>query len=98
MYGLGIPPPGMVDDVIAVGRCGVDSVAMNAYLNQKTNIKKLQFGPDKCYQLHVGRSNFCCPELFIDEWKLKKKDELETVLIDQHKIEHSIERKNTWGI
>ena len=28
------------DDVIAVSRCGVDSVAMNAYLNQKTNIKK----------------------------------------------------------
>ena len=72
--GLGIPPLGMVDDVIAVSRCGVDAVVMNAYLNQKTNIKKLQFGPDKCHQLHVG-------------------DNLVDVLIDQHKIEHSIEEK-----
>ena len=98
--GLGIPPLGMVDDVITVSRCGVDSVAMNAYLNQKTNIKKLQFGPDKCHQLHVGKRNLCCPELFIDEWKLEKKDELETgldnlvdVLVDQHKIENSTEEK-----
>ena len=98
--GLGIPPLGMVEDVIAVSRCGVDAVVMNAYLNQKTNIKKVQFGPDKCHQLHVGRSNSCCPELFIDEWKLKKKDERETgldnlvdVLVDQRKIKHFIEEK-----
>ena len=35
---LGIPPPGQVDDVLAVSCCGSESVAMNAYLNQKTNI------------------------------------------------------------
>jgi hypothetical protein len=90
----------MVDDVIAVSRCGVDSVAMNAFLNQKTSLKKLQFGPDKCHQLHVGRSNICCPELLIDEWALKKKDEFKTgienlidVHVDDHKIDHSIEEK-----
>ena len=52
--GLGVPPLGMVDDVIAVSKCGLESVEMNTYLNQKTNIKKLQFGPDKCHQLHVA--------------------------------------------
>ena len=46
---LGVPPLAMVDDVLAISKCGVESVEMNAYINQKTNIKRLQFGPDKCY-------------------------------------------------
>ena len=98
--GLGVPPLGMVDDVIAVSKCGLESVEMNAYLNQKTSIKKLQFGPDKCHQLHVGKANVCCPDLYIDEWKLEKKDELKTgvenlvdILVDQHKIENVTQEK-----
>ena len=70
---VGIPPLGMVDDVVAVSRCGVESVLMNAFLNQKTNIKRLQYGPDKCHQLHVGKQKTLCPELYIDEWKLEKR-------------------------
>ena len=80
----------MVDDVIAVSRCGVDSVAMNGFLNQKTSLQKLQFEPDKCHPLHVGRSNICCPELYIDEWALKKKDKFKAgieSLIDVHVVE-----------
>ena len=67
---------------------------MNAFLNQKTNIKKFQFGPDKCHQLHVGKESSLCPDLFIDHWKLVKKDELETdignltdLLDDEHQME-----------
>ena len=45
---ISVPPLGMVDDVVAVSHCGIESVEMNAYLNQKTNIKRLQYGPDKC--------------------------------------------------
>ena len=37
-----IPPLGMVDDVLAVSACGSESVAMNAFLNAKTSIKRLQ--------------------------------------------------------
>ena len=90
----------MVDDVVAVSKCGLESVEMNAYLNQKTSIKKLQFGPDKCHQLHVGKANVCCPDLYIDEWKLEKKDKLKTgvenlvdILVDQHKIENVTQEK-----
>ena len=39
---VGVPPLGMVDDVIAVSRCGADSVAMNSFLHQETCLKKLQ--------------------------------------------------------
>ena len=43
--GLGVPPLGMVDDVIAVCRCGIEAVEMNAYLNQKTSMKKTAVWP-----------------------------------------------------
>ena len=92
---LGIPPLGMVDDVLAVSLCGSDSVAMNAFLCQKTSMKRLQYGPDKCHQLHVGKSKDLCPELYIEEWKLTKKDELKTGidnLVDELDEQHNIEK------
>ena len=52
--GVKIPPLGMVDDIATVSKCGVDSVQMNAYLNAKTNMKKLQFGVAKCKKMHLG--------------------------------------------
>ena len=80
--------------VLAVIQCGVESVAMNAFVYRNTNLKKLQYGPEKCHQLHVGKNTGVCPELFIDEWKLVKKDELVTgidnlvdVMENVHKVE-----------
>ena len=93
---LGVPPLGMVDDVLAVSRCGVEAVEMNAFLNQKTRIKKLQFGPKKCHKLHVGETLITCPDLYIDEWKLEKKDEMMTGienLVDVQTSDHKIELK-----
>ena len=67
---------------------------MNTFLSQKTNMKSLQYGPEKCHQMHVGKQKRKCPELYIDQWKLVKKDELETgvenqvdALSDEHKVE-----------
>ena len=65
-----VPPLAMVDDLIAVSRCGTQTVELNAYLNVKTNLKKLQFGEDKCHKMHVGAPNDICPDLFIDTWKV----------------------------
>ena len=42
------------------------------------NIKKLQFGGDKCYKLHIGKKKHLCPELHVDSWKLQKKNVNET--------------------
>ena len=63
---VGVPPLAMVDDISCVAKCGVDSVAANAFINAKTNVKKLQFGVDKCHQLHIGKKSNCCPDLFIE--------------------------------
>ena len=32
---VGVPPLGMVDDVLTVSKCGVEAVDMNAFFNQK---------------------------------------------------------------
>ena len=97
---LGVPPLAMVDDVLAVSRCGVEAVEMNAFLNQKTSIKRLQFGPEKCHQLHIRPAQIICPDLYINQWKLEKKNEHETgienlvdVQADDHKIELAEDEK-----
>ena len=75
---VGVPPLAMVDDVACVAECGAQSVAMNAYINAKTRTKKLQFGVDKCHQLHFGKENKLCPDLFIDNWEVVKVDSAKT--------------------
>ena len=44
------------------------------FFNAKTNVKKLQFGGDKCHKMHVGKKQHLCPDLFVDNWELKKVD------------------------
>ena len=74
---VGIPPLAMIDDLLAVSECGVETVKTNAYLNAKTNVKKLQFGGQKCHKLHVGKNQLVCPDLYVDGWKLEKVDQFE---------------------
>ena len=38
-----VPPLSMVDDVACVADSGLDSVEINAFINAKTNVKKLQY-------------------------------------------------------
>ena len=66
-----IPPLGMVDDLICISECGHKTSMMTAYINFKTNSKKLQFGEAKCKKLHIGHSKeeFKCQNLTVDKWK-----------------------------
>ena len=75
---VGVPPLAMVDDLLCISTCGLKSVEINAFINAKTNSKKLQFGEDKCHKMHVGQKNKCCPDLYVDKWELKKADEIFT--------------------
>ena len=38
---VGVPPLAMVDDLLAVSDCGIESVKTNGFFNAKTNVKKL---------------------------------------------------------
>ena len=62
----------MVDDVLlCVSECGFKTTMMHAYITLKTDIKKLQFGAQKCKKLHVGKycENFKCQDLKVDNWE-----------------------------
>ena len=97
---VGVPSLSMVDDVVNISECGVESVALNAYINAKSNSKKLQFGKEKCHKLHIGCNKESCPELFLDTWKIEETDELNTgrkvfndVVGDDYAIENSDEER-----
>ena len=70
---VGIPPLGLIDDLLAMAPCGHKAVEMASFLNAQTNIKKLRFGTNKCYKMHIGKDKTVCPDLYIDSWKLEKK-------------------------
>ena len=59
----------MCDDLNGVARCGLDSVALNAYITTQIELKKLKFhtpdarGKSKCHKLHIGKNHETCPEL-----------------------------------
>ena len=58
---ISVPALGMVDDVVALSRCGVQSMISNSIINNIIEVKRLQFGPDKFFQIHVGRkADQCC--------------------------------------
>ena len=77
---VGIPPLSMVDDLVLISTCGLNSVLINGFINSKTNQKKLQYGVDKCHRMHVGAGDHLCPELVIDNWVVESLDSMETGL------------------
>ena len=91
-------PLSMVDDLLCISKCGIDSVLLNAFINLKTNSKKLQFGEDKCFKMHVGSNKTICPDLKIDKWSTVHEDKdsnSESSLNDVYDGKHLIEeRKN----
>ena len=89
-----VPPLGMVDDQVGVANCGLDSALSTCHLNTQTNIKKLQFGQNKCHKLHIGKTNSLCTHDFIDTWKLQRNEEVVSSILDLKDVEgqeHEIE-------
>ena len=66
-----IPPLSMVDDLLCVSECGYKTTMANAFINLKTDSKKIQFVAQKCKKLYVGKfkEDFKCQPLKIDDWK-----------------------------
>ena len=51
-----IPALIMQDDTLSVSECGVKTIKMNNLINTRTKNMGLQFGPDKCVKMHVGKN------------------------------------------
>jgi len=75
---VGVPPLTLIDDSIAVAKCGVETLELNEYLNAKSNLKKLQYSEDKCMRMHVGKKKDECVPLKINSWKVSNVKNLET--------------------
>ena len=69
-----IPILTMVDDILAISYPGYHSQRMNAFLNAKTAIKKLQFGPKKCHVIYIGKNipEYKKMDLHVDGWKMEE--------------------------
>ena len=72
---VAVPPLAMIDDLLCISKCGINSVKTNAFINAKSNIKKLQFGVSKCHKMHIGLPCTKCPDLYVDNWKLVNTNE-----------------------
>ena len=95
---VGVPPLAMVDDLVCISECGINSVLMNAFINAKTNMKKLQFGVKKCHKMHVGAKTSYCPDLKVDNWEVKVVDNFKTsekAIEDEFVGEHVMEESET---
>ena len=64
---VSIPSLGMVDDVLSIQKCSMDSVRANAVINAFIESKKLTLSKSKCHRIHISKKipsvNHECPEL-----------------------------------
>ena len=58
-----IPQLSMIDDILTVTCCGSNFVVLNAAVQSKLDNKRLEFGSDKCFKIHVGKNSLNCPKL-----------------------------------
>ena len=97
-----IPPLSMVDDVITVSNCGMDSIKVNGIVQSKVECKQLQLGLSKCFQMHVGKKNkHLCPQLKIHGQAMKTSDRekyLRDILTTDGKLDQNIKDRFNKGV
>ena len=71
-------PLAMVDDLLAMAKCGIDSTRLNTEINTRVEMKKLYFhtpdqsGKSKCHTMHIGRKSENCPKLKVHGYEMEK--------------------------
>ena len=68
---VSIPPLSMIDDVITITECGVNSINLNAAVQSKIDSKRLTLNEEKCVKMHFGRKSIHCPSLKIHSSMMK---------------------------
>ena len=95
-----IPVLGMVDDILAVSKCGPESIKANSTVNSFIESKQLKFGENKCHKLHIGEELRKCPDLKVhnDEMKAVEKDKyLGDILTENGNQKENIENRRSKG-
>ena len=98
---VNIPPLAMIDDILAVSECSVESVKTNAFIQSKVAHKNLQLGTDKCFKMHVGKDQTNCSELTVENEVMQsssKEKYFGDILTSDGKIDSNIEERYNKGV
>ena len=98
-----IPSLGMVDDVLAVKKCGNEALKINAVVNAFVETKKLKLSKNKCHQIHVSKktnNENVCIKLKIHNDEMQESSQqkyLGDVVDTSGKIRSTIEERKRKG-
>ena len=99
---VNLTPLIFIDDVLSVNACGNESVKMNGIIQSKIDTKRLTFGQNKCFKMHVG--NGCkstCPTLKVHDQimpSVEKETYLGNILSHDGKIDNNVQERQNRGI
>ena len=62
-----IPALEMVDDILDIQKCGIDSVKFNKVVNTFIENKKLELGSDECQKINCGKKSDYCYDLKVQD-------------------------------
>ena len=100
-------PLAMVDDLLGVASCGLNSLALNIFINTQIELKKLKFhttdlnGKSKCHVMHVGKKSAVCPKLEVHGTTMNtisNKKYLGDILSDDGKNDLNIKNRAAKGM
>ena len=98
---LSLPPLSYIDDVLTASNCGIDSIKMNAIVQEKISARHLKLGPTKCKKIHFGNKKVVCPEDKASDSIVEEVSEityLGTILSSDGKADKDIELRHNKGI
>ena len=96
-----IPPLSLIDDILAVTSCSSKSIETNAFIQAKIHGKRLELGPNKCFQMHVGKSSSSCPTLSVHSQPMhttNREKYLGQIISSNGKLENNITERFNKGL
>ena len=64
----------MIDDIITITECGVNSINLNAAVQSKIDSKRLTLSEEKCVKMHFGKESIQCPTLKVHQSSMRSSD------------------------
>ena len=98
---LKIPALAMIDDLLTITKCGINSVVMNGLVQSKMDTKRFELGAAKCFQMHVGKDTLTCPTLKIRDQEMDKSEKqkyLGDIISSDAKIYQNIKIRSEKGM
>ena len=97
-----IPPLAMIDDVLAVTKCGIDSIEVNSLINMKVEANKLRLSDEKCILIHVSKSCEPCDNNLKVHEKIMKKKHMGTylgeIITEDGKLDETVDNRRSKGV